>query len=296
MLFLCFFRAREEGGKVFQQHTYTLVGVVVHSGQASAGHYYSYIKERSSGRWFKFNDTSVEAFDMTDESLASECFGGYYKVKKENSYSSSNLPEKRQRYWNAYILFYEAVSPVPSKPVTRKTISYSSQSQLSGGATFTASVTTNRSTAISASPVSTSRSSEPPLMPSSSSAARESLSQLSDLLERGEQTGLFSSRRMPASIERTIQEENLHFLENRDVFCVEYYSFIRELIGCNSASHSVAPGSKTLISDYDQLCECSVKLAVNFLCHTYFHLAKRESAVMEEIRDGISSLIACSRR
>ena len=87
---------------------YELVGVVVHSGQASAGHYYSFIKDRKRGggggggggstsaldgssksRWFKFNDTSVEEFEMTDSTLEAECFGGTYKAK---SYDSSNNP------------------------------------------------------------------------------------------------------------------------------------------------------------------------------------------------------------
>jgi ubiquitin carboxyl-terminal hydrolase 9/24 len=73
---------------------YELVGVVVHSGQASAGHYYSFIKERTrsedrSGRnrWLKFNDTTVEEFDMNDTTLEAECFGGTYKAK---SYDTSN--------------------------------------------------------------------------------------------------------------------------------------------------------------------------------------------------------------
>lgn len=87
-------------------NNYELVGVVVHSGQASAGHYYSFIKDRKRGvgggvsggntsasdgssksRWFKFNDTSVEEFEMTDSTLEAECFGGTYKAK---SYDSSN--------------------------------------------------------------------------------------------------------------------------------------------------------------------------------------------------------------
>lgn len=71
---------------------YELVGVVVHTGQASAGHYYSFIKDRrgsamsntSFGKWFKFNDTTVEEFEMTDEALSTECFGGKYKVKNTN--------------------------------------------------------------------------------------------------------------------------------------------------------------------------------------------------------------------
>lgn len=56
---------------------YDLVGVVVHSGQANAGHYYSFIKNRySSGeKWFKFNDTTVEEVDMNEDTLKQECFG-----------------------------------------------------------------------------------------------------------------------------------------------------------------------------------------------------------------------------
>lgn len=72
---------------------YELVGVVVHTGQASAGHYYSYIKDRrgsamsneSHSKWFKFNDTTVEEFEMTDETMSTECFGGRYKVKSTDS-------------------------------------------------------------------------------------------------------------------------------------------------------------------------------------------------------------------
>ena len=45
-------------------YEYQLVGVLVHSGSADGGHYYSYIKERgNSSRWFEFNDTHVTDFD-----------------------------------------------------------------------------------------------------------------------------------------------------------------------------------------------------------------------------------------
>lgn len=72
-------------------NNYELAGVVVHSGQASAGHYYSFIKERKvsesgQNRWLKFNDTTVEEFNMNDSNLEAECFGGTYKAK---SYDSS---------------------------------------------------------------------------------------------------------------------------------------------------------------------------------------------------------------
>ena len=53
---------------------YILVGVLVHSGGADAGHYYSFIKERKSDKWFEYNDTTVKPFDIKD--LKDECFGG----------------------------------------------------------------------------------------------------------------------------------------------------------------------------------------------------------------------------
>jgi len=50
------------------------VGVLVHSGSANSGHYYSFIRERNErGRWLEFNDTTVKEFDFAE--LAKECFG-----------------------------------------------------------------------------------------------------------------------------------------------------------------------------------------------------------------------------
>ena len=39
-------RQEQEGDIPAKQQLYELVGIVVHSGQASAGHYYSFIKEK----------------------------------------------------------------------------------------------------------------------------------------------------------------------------------------------------------------------------------------------------------
>jgi ubiquitin C-terminal hydrolase len=52
-----------------EHYQYELVGIVVHTGSADCGHYYSYIKERvplngSTCRWFEYNDTSVTPFDI----------------------------------------------------------------------------------------------------------------------------------------------------------------------------------------------------------------------------------------
>ena len=39
------------------------------------------LNNNNKGKWFKFNDTVVEEFEMTDSSVEAECFGGTYKAK-----------------------------------------------------------------------------------------------------------------------------------------------------------------------------------------------------------------------
>ena len=62
-----------------EYYAYYLKGVVVHSGNAFAGHYYSYVKERQTvpgqeGQWLCFDDTTVTEWDPTH--LDADCFGG----------------------------------------------------------------------------------------------------------------------------------------------------------------------------------------------------------------------------
>ena len=71
---------------------YQLIGVVVHTGTAEGGHYYSFILDRSSpqGRdqWFLFNDAEVKPFDPAQ--IASECFGGEMTVSVSRIHFSGN--------------------------------------------------------------------------------------------------------------------------------------------------------------------------------------------------------------
>ena len=84
------------GNKDSSEFMYKLMGVVVHSGQASGGHYNSYIQCRqrdplssanpassSASKWFKFDDGDVselQVIDDDDESvnelLKNQWFGG----------------------------------------------------------------------------------------------------------------------------------------------------------------------------------------------------------------------------
>jgi hypothetical protein len=71
---------------------YKLKGVVVHTGSADSGHYYSFIEDANKN-WFEFNDSSVSPFDI--KNLPEEAFG------TKDSYED--------KVKNAYLLFYERV-------------------------------------------------------------------------------------------------------------------------------------------------------------------------------------------
>ncbi|PWY93275.1 ubiquitin C-terminal hydrolase [Aspergillus sclerotioniger CBS 115572] len=105
-----------------QEDVFELVGVLVHSGTAESGHYYSYIRERPTtdarGSWVEFNDSDVSRFEQGK--LADQCFGGY-----NDSLQSSAMGQVRfNKVWNAYMLFYQRVSSMeaaktiynPTKP------------------------------------------------------------------------------------------------------------------------------------------------------------------------------------
>ena len=83
-------------------YEYDLVGVLIHSGSAHSGHYYSYIRERvpqdgsSEPKWYEFNDRNVTLF--SSEELPFQAFGG----RDENSYHS-----REDKAYSAYMLFYE---------------------------------------------------------------------------------------------------------------------------------------------------------------------------------------------
>ena len=65
-------------------HWYNLAGVVVHTGTADGGHYYSFIRDRmAKDIWYLFNDAEVKIFDPSQ--IAAECFGGEMTVRLCNN-------------------------------------------------------------------------------------------------------------------------------------------------------------------------------------------------------------------
>ncbi|XP_067943214.1 ubiquitin carboxyl-terminal hydrolase 25-like [Watersipora subatra] len=61
-----------------KQHKYNLHAVLVHDGEALSGHYWSYIYNRESGLWIKFNDVCV--VESSWEEVIKESEGGYGKA------------------------------------------------------------------------------------------------------------------------------------------------------------------------------------------------------------------------
>ena len=58
-----------------QDYLYKLVGIVVHNGNASAGHYYSFINvDPEKDHWVEFNDSTISEFDFSK--VEAECYGG----------------------------------------------------------------------------------------------------------------------------------------------------------------------------------------------------------------------------
>jgi ubiquitin carboxyl-terminal hydrolase 34 len=90
------------------EDVFELVGILVHSGTAESGHYFSYIRERPSSNdkanWVEFNDDLVTPWDLN--SMEAKCFGGF-------DLNSANFQIEKQ--YSAYMLFYQRSSALTSQ-------------------------------------------------------------------------------------------------------------------------------------------------------------------------------------
>ena len=98
---------KDNPDRAVDYYEYKLMGVLVHSGIAEAGHYYSLTCDRQSGKWFEFNDHTVKEFPIED--LKEECFGGTGFTSVNSVWGGQTY----QRSRSAYMLVYERVKPEP---------------------------------------------------------------------------------------------------------------------------------------------------------------------------------------
>ena len=91
-----------------EPYIYHLHGVLVHSGDLNAGHYYAFLKPDKNGEFFKFDDDRVTR--ATKKEAIDENFGGEYSNLSSGQHLAQRHPYARQlsakRSTNAYMLVY----------------------------------------------------------------------------------------------------------------------------------------------------------------------------------------------
>lgn len=101
---------------------YQLHGVLVHSGDLNAGHYYAYIKPNKEGWWYKYDDDKVTK--ATRREVLDDNYGGEYKTP--SVYMKNTIQKKAplMRPNSAYMLVYIRKSRVDEvlTPVTAQDI------------------------------------------------------------------------------------------------------------------------------------------------------------------------------
>jgi ubiquitin carboxyl-terminal hydrolase 7 len=86
-----------------EPYIYKLHGVLVHSGDLHAGHYYAFLKPRKNGEFYKFDDDRVTKATLKE--AIDDNFGGEYPTL--NGLASRNTSQKPiKRSMNAYMLVY----------------------------------------------------------------------------------------------------------------------------------------------------------------------------------------------
>ncbi|KAI9864071.1 MAG: hypothetical protein M1813_003388 [Trichoglossum hirsutum] len=107
------------------EDVFELVGVLVHSGTAESGHYYSFIRERPASQffptptWVEFNDSDVTPFDPN--TIAAQCFGGGGDIYTQSKDAlSMNFPKT----YSAYMLFYQRSSSLQAQQQMQEPLTF----------------------------------------------------------------------------------------------------------------------------------------------------------------------------
>jgi ubiquitin carboxyl-terminal hydrolase 7 len=102
--------------------SYQLHGVLVHSGDLNAGHYYAFLKPEKDGWFYKYDDDKVTKATMRE--VLEENFGGEYRTP--NGFPRAPLQKKApiMRQNSAYMLVYIRVSKLDKilQPVSEEDV------------------------------------------------------------------------------------------------------------------------------------------------------------------------------
>ena len=289
---------------------YRLVGVVVHSGTAFAGHYYSYIRERArppgapaeggdpdlGRRWHVYDDTRVEPYDIA--SLEADTFGGKYTVNlsalqgggdaaSPGATARPRLADSHKEFDrpnSAYMLFYERVEP-------------GAEEDRSGAGIASAPPSRVNTPAPVARPAPTPPSAETVPPPA-----------------------------MPRRVRGAVMTQNLQFVFNGNLFNREYFDFVRRLVESTATPTAANPSRKARRreetrgpgaargeedgdddhhrrdpEEAEERAVLGVRVATEFLCHVYLraHHSMRDAESLASWRVAVVSLLgrhAAARR
>ncbi|KAH9300739.1 hypothetical protein KI387_012322 [Taxus chinensis] len=234
-------------------YQYDLVGVIVHSGTAFAGHYYSYIKERPgdgllNGRkagtggyvadakwWMSFDDKQVQPYDL--KNLERDCFGGKYTMDVYDNFLKTNAPQEYDKPNSAYMLLYER---------TRSEVTFNSPA---------GSITSD----------------------GDGDALMKEMQQMGPLEKS-------TYIEMPPSIHYCVWRENLKFVHEMHLLDKDYFQFLLKLVetnidlidkrNCMKQQVDGQHGTRTvLVADAlrNEVAKLNTLLATNFLFSVYMH-------------------------
>ena len=71
-----------------------------------------------------------------------------------------------------------------------------------------------------------------------SKVSGDSLSELAELVSKGDEKGLFRMS-LPASIEQIVKSENLEFCKNRTIYDHDYFHFIYEMVKISKVNKKI---------------------------------------------------------
>ena len=284
---------------------YRLVGVVVHSGTAFAGHYYSYIRERArppgapaeggdsdlGSRWHVYDDTRVEPYDVA--SLEADTFGGKYTVNLSALQGGGDAasPKEFDRPNSAYMLFYERAASGAEDDRGGVGIASAPPSIAS------APPSRVNTPALVARPV--------PTPPSAETVAPPA---------------------MPRRVRGAVMTQNLQFVFDANLFNREYFDFTRRLVELTATTTAANPSRKAQRreetrgpgaargvengddghhrrgpEEAEERAVLGIRVATEFLCRVYLraHRSMRDAESLASWRVAVVSLLgrhAAARR
>jgi ubiquitin carboxyl-terminal hydrolase 9/24 len=198
-------------------YNYKLSGVLVHSGYAEGGHYYSFIKDREDeegeDKWYEFNDEIVKEFDKED--LESECFGG--EEKWNDMMGHSIYLKNTEKHRNAYVLFYERIAD-EEIPYSDDEDESTQNNQVKDG--------------------------------NDESDAQMVSEQADEVSDPKLQRANTMTVKIPDEIADMVEEENRKYWQYRFMFSQEYSEFILELCSLWNTKHMVLLNYDTRNRDY----------------------------------------------